>query len=129
MRLIVLGLFAVLLTACAGNPPEWWNPSGIYNTDKTKNTSAQSVQSIPSGSSTVQAEDETPAEQTIDAVWDESYEEMNLEPIDEKADAERAISQAANKSLTDTSGQVQVPVKKVEPIPTDTSLPPPSVLD
>ncbi len=129
MRLIVLGLFAVLLTACAGNPPEWWNPSGIYNTDKTKNTSAQSVQSVPSGSSTVQAEDETPAEQTIDAVWDESYEEMNLEPIDEKAEAERAISQAANKSLTDTSGQVQVPVKKVEPIPTDTSLPPPSVLD
>jgi len=128
MKKISFILFSVLLTACAGNPPDWWNPSGTYGKAKQTDTQAQQVNTVPSGSSKVAAEDETPAEQTIDAVWDDNYEEMNLDPIDEKAEAERAATQATQQSVANTSGQVQVPVQSAATTNTG-SLPPPSVLE
>ena len=131
MKKISLILLSVLFIACAGNPPDWWNPSGTYNKENARSKQSQKVNAEPSGSSNVEAEDETPAEQTIDAVLDENYEEINLDPIDEQAEAQKAAAQ----SLNNTSGQVQVPVqdassaKTANSLPADGSLPPPSVLE
>jgi len=121
---------AFLLTACAGTPPAWWNPSGNYS----EKNAAVSKQQVPSGSSKVTQEDETPAEQDIEPALD-TYEEMALSPADEQAEAQRLAQQSA-QDLTDTSGQVQIPVEKEsaapkvkENLPKDGSLPPPSVLE
>ena len=115
MRIYSLIAVAFLLSACAGNPPAWWNPSGTYGT-------AGQTQPTRSGSSKINQEDETPAEQDIEPALD-GYEEMSLTPL------EQQVQQAAAQTLTDTSEQVQTPVTaEKEPLPEDGSLPEPSVL-
>ena len=81
-RTIFLGLFTCFLTACAGNPPAWWNPNNRYGESQPKVT----VKKAP----VVQ-------EQTIDTFADTSYEEEIIAPLPEE---EEVSAQAAEeKSL------------------------------
>ena len=71
-KYITCTLFLIILTACAGNPPAWWNPSGRYS---------NAPQSVPSTPTEVAAHSApAPAQETLLPV-DTDYEEMALSPI------------------------------------------------
>ena len=128
------------LCACAGNPPQWWNPSGAYGTETAQQNSS-SAPARPSLSAPVTTEQEEPypIEQTIEPAM-ESYEELNLSPLGVEQEAGEIVPPApAAAPQSDTEGPVQseeesaadepvVPVQPEENLPPDGSLPPPSVL-
>ncbi len=133
MKIYTLTGVILLLGACAGNPPAWWNPSGSYGTSTGSVRQTQPRRTVSSGSSKVTVEDETPAEQDIDPALD-GYEEMNLSPIDEQAEVQRLAAEDAQTATANTSGQVQVPAgtavqSKREVFPPNNFLPAPSVLE
>lgn len=136
MKIYTLIGIVLLLSACAGTPPAWWNPSGTYGTDAAAARKTQADRAVSSSSSKVTEEDETPAEQDIEPALD-GYEEMNLSPIDEQAEAQRLLKEDAQAATANTSDQVQVPAgvqaattqAKTEVFPPDNSLPAPSVLE
>lgn len=71
---LFLGLF---LTACAGNPPAWWNPGNTYSSTGRQSVSEEkprTPQKTP-----VERVLPIPTEENI-SVADESYEEMILTP-------------------------------------------------
>ena len=104
------------LSACAGNPPEWWNPSGTYGTQSVNksNTALAPVRTV-----TRQAEVEIPAEETIETTVEE-YEEMSLNPLEqtETSSAEESSEQA---------DPMYAPAE--EHTAREGALPPPSVLE
>ena len=128
------------LCACAGNPPQWWNPSGAYGTETAQQNSS-SAPARPSLSAPVTTEQEEPypIEQTIEPAM-ESYEELNLSPLGVEQEAGEIVPPAPDAApQSDTEGPVQseeesaadepvVPVQPEENLPPDGSLPPPSVL-
>lgn len=128
------------LCACAGNPPQWWNPSGAYGTETAQQNSS-SAPARPSLSAPVTTEQEEPypIEQTIEPAM-ESYEELNLSPLGFEQEAGEIVLPAPDAApQPDTEGPVQseeesaadepvVPVQPEENLPPDGSLPPPSVL-
>ena len=121
MRIYSLIAVVFLMSACAGNPPAWWNPSGTYGNTQ------QQTQTSRSGSSKISQEDETPVEQDIEPALD-GYEEMTLAPIEQQTPVPSA-EELAGETLADTSEQAQVPVPTgKEVLPEDGSLPEPSVL-
>ncbi|MBO4675146.1 MAG: hypothetical protein J5601_03555 [Elusimicrobiaceae bacterium] len=74
-KYIIYTFFLSMLTACAGNPPTWWNPSGRYSTTTPSSSSAPSIQTeIPDNSVS------TPQQETL-LPLDTDYEEMALSPI------------------------------------------------
>lgn len=116
MKKIALVLPAVcLLAACAGNPPQWWNPSGSYGND------AVSASSSAGHTEPVRAaepeEEPIPAEENIAAPSpDDSYEEMILTPLqdEETEDPADKTSQSQNTmditpSAPESSGGLPVP--------------------
>lgn len=66
----------ILLSACAGNPPAWWNPSGIYNPEEVGHTVSQKREQAV----VTPVKNEIPAEEEIDPVV-EAYEEEKLVPL------------------------------------------------
>lgn len=93
-------LVSLLVSACAGNPPAWWNPGNRY------------------GGSPAQAASQTPAtpvvkEEPID-MTDESYEEIAITPMPDE-DNENATGVAASQNE--------------ELLPAANALPQPSVLE
>lgn len=137
MKNLFIFVFLLSLCACAGNPPAWWNPSGTYGADPLP--TRQTVRNTqPSLSSTVTAEEEEPMEQTFDPAYD-AYEEMRLTPLPETSGEEKADAQptdVANENAEELDlGHKPAPSAKVaeklseSPLPSDGSLPPPSVLE
>ena len=112
-------LVLFLLSACAGNPPQWWNPSGAYSADPSH--TAETTAETSTGSAPVAKDNPIPAEQDIDAV-EESYEELDLS---EKPAAAQTEEAPATKATTEPEVITQVE----EHLPEDGSLPSPSVLD
>lgn len=107
--------FAIFLTACAGNPPAWWNPSNAYSSDGSS-ISSSSKGSSSSGTEETQPQfsEETPIPQEIDMapLPDESYEEMILTPLqDEEVENDSGVSSSQSAPT------------EMQP------LPPPSVLE
>ena len=66
----------ILLSACAGNPPAWWNPSGIYDSAVVGNTTSQKREQTV----VTPVKNEIPAEEDI-APAVEAYEEEKLVPL------------------------------------------------
>ena len=132
-------LMLLCLCACAGNPPQWWNPSGAYGAETAQQNSS-SAPARPSLSAPVTTEQEEPypIEQTIEPAV-ESYEELNLSPLGVEQEAGEIVPPApaaAPQSDTEQALPVEeraadadtVPVQPEENLPPDGSLPPPSVL-
>lgn len=94
------------MSACAGNPPAWWNPDNRYGGTGDRPAAAASKQAGTARKTAVVTE------QTIEALPDDSYEEITLTPMpDEDEETQAGVAQPA------------------EPVSTDDSLPLPSVLD
>lgn len=116
--LLVL-LVSAFCAACAGNPPQWWNPSGSYG-----NTPApvppKTVTAEPASSSF--EEQPIPAEVPIAAAaQDDQYEEMMLTPLqdEETEEASDKKNDGATMAITPSSGGTA----------SEDALPPPSVLE
>ena len=115
-NLLSLAVFSLLLAACAGNPPAWWNPSNSYSSSG-QSARPRPAQAASSGNITVSApaQEETfiPQEEAISIpLPDESYEEMILTPLQDE-ETENASGEASAQSSPSETGQ----------------LPPPSVLE
>ena len=96
MKKVFIFLPVLFLVACAGNPPEWWNPSGRYNQAASQSTPTVK-QSVPRTQPVVK-------EETIDPLPDNSYEEEVLTPLPEEEDtpAAKVVTEPAldgNKGL------------------------------
>lgn len=126
------------LCACAGNPPQWWNPSGAYGEASIAETSAPSMAkpSLSVQQTTQEEEEPYPMEQSIEPVM-ESYEELSLSPLAPAVDAADFPAQQTETPAAEP--QPAAPVQQAEPepayepepenLPQDGSLPPPSVLE
>jgi len=107
------------LCACAGNPPDWWNPSGAYgNATVNKPAKATTVSGKPVAPRKTQAE--IPTEETIETSVEE-YEEINLNPI------EQTEQSGSTDDGTEQADPMYAPAE--EHLPADGSLPMPSVLE
>ena len=86
-KVISFLLISFILTACAGNPPAWWNPRGIGITSNA----AQGVATQP-------AKETAPAEENLQ-LSDESYEEMALTPLEIDNEEERSAALLEEENL------------------------------
>ena len=128
MKLSIFILSAFILTACAGNPPDWWNPSGIYGNEGEKMAAPDRRAEYPSFSSQTTAEEEEPAEQNIDPAF-ETYEEMRLTPLSPMQDE---VEEEQDLQDLTTPPQQTAPAEQDDSSADDTlddTLPPPSVLE
>lgn len=136
-----------LLCACAGNPPQWWNPSGTYGGQSPAASSHTDTAKPSLSVQTTQEEEEPyPMEQSIEPVM-ESYEELSLSPLAPTVDAADFAPQAESSSAAAAPqtepAPASAPAYEAEPmqeaaeeayppepenLPADGSLPPPSVL-
>lgn len=95
----------MLLVACAGNPPEWWNPSGRYSQTASQQTAAATSAAKPAATRTKPVV----KEEALDPLPDNSYEEETLAPLPEEEDtpAVDAITEPAldgNNALNGNGG-------------------------
>lgn len=93
---------SVMLTACAGNPPAWWNPRNLQPGQQT----ATSQQGTPARQAS-QAEQDPQAEQTI-SLQDESFEEMALTPLQDE-EQENATGESASQVTEETPEDGLIP--------------------
>ncbi len=128
MRLLIALGLAVFLSACAGAPPAWWNPSGAYGNATVSAPRQPAVR--PSLPQQVSAEEEEPVplEQSIEPAED-SYEELNLNPL--SGEETPVAAPAASPAQAPAAAQKEAPVAPAEPedLPADGSLPFPTVLE
>ncbi len=103
MKTIYMICAAVLVSACAGNPPAWWNPAGKYD-----NMSAGKQTAQPATKKVIVIQEEA-----LEPLPDNSYEEITLTPMPDE-DNEDASGLAASQN---------------EDLAPDDLLPLPSVLD
>ncbi len=114
-NLFFLLIVTLLLSACAGNPPAWWNPGNTYSStgrqtvsEEKQRVHTQPVSEIPP----------MPTEEKIN-VQDETYEEMILTPLqDEEVENDSGDTTAQTEDATIN-----------EPHAGDSILPAPSVLE
>lgn len=134
MRTIYCFCSLLLLTACAGTPPAWWDPAGTYsgqsaavsNSSSKGQTTAMPAQKAPAGPV-------TPAEEEIEPLQD-TYEEMNLSVSGEVIEpAAKGVSETKTEmkaaSVSSEPAQAAKELSDAEDLPTDGSLPAPSVLN
>ncbi len=82
------------LSACAGNPPEWWNPGGVYS-PKPPVVSTVRKQPLPVAKPRptvlpVHTNEEQPL-----YIADDSYEEMPLTPLYDEAQEDESGDSSA----------------------------------
>ncbi len=134
--------FSCFLSACAGTPPAWWNPSGSYGAERPDHPqqTASVATSLPAAV-TAEEEEPYPIEQTIEPAM-ESYEELDLSPfaqtveVSAVAPEEAAPAAAEQTAVLEEASQRPVSAADDQPavqeseeyLPADGSLPPPSVL-
>lgn len=95
-------LFAAGLTgACAGTPPQWWNPSGTYGNESASAMPAAG-QTQPTARPVTAQETPVVQEENIASVMpDDSYEEMILTPMQDEETEEPAQGEAASQNTMD----------------------------
>ena len=150
MKKFTLLFVSCFLCACAGNPPQWWNPSGAYDSAPQTQPAAEAEPSV----SVPAAAEEMPAEQTIEPLVEE-YEELNLSPLGAPQDAGKIITPSQQAAVrpsstsaasakeetkepdltvqsaeteTETETETEGLAFEEENLPDDGTLPPPSVL-
>lgn len=85
MRKILFFLMIVCwISACAGNPPAWWNPGNVYSNPSKSSVPAPTVLAPQP---TDEPALEEPQEESF-SVQEENYEEMTLPPVDDLEEAE-----------------------------------------
>lgn len=93
MQKLCTCLFAtLLLAACAGAPPSWWNPNNRYGTTQTDTSKKAQAPSNPASKTIVIKEE------TIDPLPDASYEEETLTPLPD-ANPEQTPASADENTL------------------------------
>ncbi len=108
-----------LLSACAGNPPKWWNPSAAYSNESAAPAAGKTQpveQPASSGQETLPPVQE---ENIATVIPDDSYEEMILTPVQDEDTEEPAQGEQASSNTMDITPSAP---------DTSTSLPLPSVL-
>lgn len=110
-----------MLTACAGNPPRWWNPGNTYSSTSRQTVSDEAFhQNNPSPSSIGKME-AIPDVELIAPANDDDFEEMLLTPLQDEETEEASTHPSDGGTMTVTpSAASSVP---------DGVLPPPSVLE
>lgn len=103
--------FSLLLVACAGEPPKWWNPSNAYVPTVKQETPAKSNTTTSRKTTVVKPTVLEPTEENI-ILQDDSFEEMTLAPLPQ--------------DLQEESDDTTVPTETVN---NSTNLPTPSVLE
>lgn len=107
-----------LLAACAGNPPQWWNPSGSYSQEAAA-PAAGKTQPVEQPASGLEALPAVQEENIATTLPDDSYEEMILTPVQDEDTEEPATGKDSSENTMDITPSVP---------DTSTSLPVPSVL-
>ena len=119
MKCFIAFIFVFSLAACAGNPPQWWDPSGIYQAE------AQQTAVKPAKKVVAKQADEIPAEEDIGTTLEE-YEELRLTDTGEVQE----ISHTHTDVVSEESKEQADPMYAVdEKLPEDGSLPEPTVLE
>lgn len=116
-KIVFCFLVSFFMTACAGNPPAWWNPSNAYNGEpQVRKTAPKTVKVVP------QSEEQTlpPAEENLTPLPDESYEEMILTPLQDEE-----TEDPANKTPEEPQNTMDITPSGSA----GSALPPPSVLE
>ncbi len=105
-----------LTAACAGNPPQWWNPSGAYGNEAS--AVSHSAGSTPPSAppAPVQEMPVVQEENIASFIPDDSYEEMILTPMQDEETEEPAGGEDASSntmditpSAPDASSELPVP--------------------
>ncbi|MBR2081582.1 MAG: membrane lipoprotein lipid attachment site-containing protein [Elusimicrobiaceae bacterium] len=96
-KTVSLILLTVALTACAGNPPAWWNPNNRYGTVEENGTVRNTGSKVPAA----KTRSVVIKEETIEPLPDSSYEEVTLTPMpDEDDENTTGVSASQNEELT-----------------------------
>jgi len=85
-KIIFFYSILLLLTACAGEPPKWWNPSDKYTAPKAnavQSPAQEAVKTVPAVK-----KDEEIKEEDIMPVGDETLEEVDFQPLEDNPAAE-----------------------------------------
>ena len=124
---ITLGL-AVFLSACAGAPPAWWNPSGAYGDAELSAPQPAAVRTSLSQQVSAEEEEPLPLEQSIEPAQD-SYEELNLNPLSGEETPVAAPADLAEQTPAPAQEEKPTAPAETEHLPADGSLPFPTVLE
>ena len=108
-KILFLTPVALLLCACAGMPPAWWNPGNTYSSTSRQTVSDEKPRERVITPSAIE---QMPTEENI-AVQDESFEEMILTPLQDE-ETENDTGESSAQSVPQQQGS---------------ALPPPSVLE
>lgn len=121
-------LMPILLGACAGTPPEWWNPSGTYGNAPVEAVSSKNT--VQPKTTVPQTQNEIPAEESIETSLDE-YEELGLSATGEVENSEQVTKSVQETQTTADHTEQADPMyaPAEEHLPADGSLPAPSVLE
>ena len=90
-KILFLTPVSLLLCACAGMPPAWWNPGNTYSSTSRQTVSDEKPRERVITPSAIE---QMPTEENI-AAQDESFEEMILTPLqDEETENDTGESSA-----------------------------------
>ena len=92
-RLCILCFAVMSVAACAGNPPQWWNPGNRYS--QQEQTASQQATPAARPATTVATEE------TLDPLPDNSYEEEAITPLPQEDDTPLTQPEA-EPALADT---------------------------
>ena len=98
-KTVLFILVSVFVTACAGNPPAWWNPRNMQPGQTTASPDRTTKTVRPATSAEVPVNMD--AEELI-SVPDEGYEEMQLTPIQDEEQENVSGESAAQLTEEDT---------------------------
>ncbi|MDD6152749.1 MAG: hypothetical protein PUK24_05580 [Elusimicrobia bacterium] len=108
-KILFLTPVSLLLCACSGMPPAWWNPGNTYSSTSRQTVSDEKPRERVITPSAIE---QMPTEENI-AVQDESFEEMILTPLQDE-ETENDTGESSAQSVPQQQGS---------------DLPPPSVLE
>lgn len=128
MRVLITLGFAVFLSACAGAPPAWWNPSGAYGDAELSAPQPAAVRTSLSQQVSAEEEEPLPLEQSIEPAQD-SYEELNLNPLSGEETPVAAPADLAEQTPAPAQEENPTAPAETEHLPADGSLPFPTVLE
>lgn len=109
------------LTACAGNPPRWWNPGNTYSSTSRQTVSDEAFhQNTPEASAITPMTPDAETELILPA-QDDDFEEMLLTPLQDENNEDASLHGEDDSTMTVTPSAAAAVA--------DDFLPDPSVLE